>query len=159
MSEEKHNRERANAEVSDRLAAGLEKLQVRQTRDLVINVDDAWEEEQARSHPIEINFGGKVHHVSPSMPARFYVFYTRHLLQPLADGFLFIVPDDKWDETLELALGQELAQQLLTSDLDLKTINRRVLRPVLEKWGLPFADDEPQDVELEEKKTERTHAS
>jgi len=147
----------ADLEAIEQLEAADARGRERQSKRLVVNIDEAWAERSAQA--FEFVFQGKPYQVPAQMPARVFLFMWRHLFTPIGGGkFRFDIPDEVFVETVKQILGEELARELLESELAIGWVTSQLLLPVLQAWGVPLGQEEESTTQVE-KKTALTRES
>jgi len=124
-----------NAHISDELLQSVENLQKQESERLVIDFDEAVEEQKAKS--IAVKFDGGMYELPAEAPAWLPLFVNRH---SDSTGEL---PDDKNMELIERLLGEGFTKKIVDGSnnfVSLEAVNDRILLPVMEQWGLEAED-------------------
>lgn len=112
-----------------------EKLKQKERENLIIDFDEALEEENADS--IVVKFRGDEYEMPPNAPAWLPLFINKHMN---GSG---VVEDKHNLELIARLLGDEFANKIIESgnDVSFEAVNNRILQPVMEHWGLSVQDD------------------
>ena len=133
----------ANAKTLADLNAGLDKLRDLQGKQLVIDLDAAWDEHKKADKPIVFKFQGKTFEVPSSMPADFGRFYRRHCLKTGKDPktgeatVMFVVPDGElMFEFMDALAGPEFVEAWSQTRIPMNVLATHVIGPIMRAWKL-----------------------
>jgi len=105
---------------------------------LVLDFDEALTEFRKRKKKVEVRLLGQTFHLPSSTPADFATFYLRHCLTKVEGGWTFSIPEDKYLEFMEFMFGEDPAQIIMGSKLEIEFVIKKVVPRVLIAWGLEF---------------------
>src|SRR5690625_4937096 len=119
-----------NEQIKQKLAESTQKFATEKKGKLVIDFDEAVKEQKANA--IEVNFDGETFEMPPEAPAWLPLFVNRYSDAGVLD-------DDKNLELVQKLLGKEFAEKIMDGSnnfVSFESVNKYVLMPVMEHWGL-----------------------
>ena len=118
------------------LNAKTEQLASEQETELIADYDEALKEWKEKNAPYRVKFKGKIFDIPRNIPFNFSLFYLRYCIKKQDGKTLFVIPDDKQSEFIELMFGPDFLAALEGSgDIDLNFVFEKLVPDIMDKWG------------------------
>lgn len=142
----------SNEEREKLLDNKLNELAENQSENLVIDFDQAIEEEQEKV--IEIIFDNKKYKLSHKMPFSFAMFFFRNCFKKVGNKTVVEIPDELTMTFIEKMFGKEFYNSIIESDksFSFDLLFKNLAFKILKAWGIDFDSPEAQKKIQEMKK-------
>jgi hypothetical protein len=151
-----NNKFKNNAERIEYLDKKHEEIKENQENNLVLDFDEAIEEEKNKAGKIVIKMLGKVFELPKKMPFNFSTFFLRNCYKKIDGEFVVVFPENKILEYLELMFGSEFINTLNNekySDISIDFIFKNIVPDVMKVWG--YKVDTKRNKEIQKKMVNR----
>jgi hypothetical protein len=147
-----NGRFKSNTERIEYLDKKHNEIKENQENNLVLDFDEAIEEEKNKAGKIVIKMLGKVFELPKKMPFNFSTFFLRNCYKKINGEFVVVFPEDKILEYLELMFGTELINTLNNEkyrDVSIDFIFKNIVPGVMKAWG--YNVDTSKNKEIQKK--------
>lgn len=139
-----------NAERIAYLNKKHEEIKTNQENDLVLDFDNALEEEKKKVGKIIINFMGKSFELPKKMPFNFSTFFLRNCYKKIKNEWVVIFPEDKVLEYLELMFGKVFIDTLNNAknrDVSIDFVFKNIVPSIMKEWGYKIDTSKNEEIQ------------